>query len=71
MRGSRTDRRDKEDRRTRLESRTIEGDSPVFYIGFILVGILSSMGLETPCVKQPAPSGKAKYSPETDSGIVP
>jgi hypothetical protein len=32
--------------------------------------ILSSTGLETPCVNLPAPSGKAKYSQDTDSELV-
>ena len=30
-------------------------------------GILSSAGHEKPCVNPPGPSGKAKYSRETDS----
>ena len=34
-------------------------------------GILSSAGPEKSCVNLPAPSGKAKYSLETDSEPVP
>ena len=37
---------------------------------FILSSILSTAGSETPCRKLPAPSGKAKYSQETDSELV-
>ena len=33
-------------------------------------GILSRAGSETPCLNLPAPSGKAKYSRETDSEQV-
>ena len=33
--------------------------------------ILSRAGSETPCLNLPAPSGKAKYSWETDSEPVP
>lgn len=33
-------------------------------------GILSRAGSETPCLNLPAPSGKAKYSRETDSEPV-
>ena len=34
-------------------------------------GILSSAGHVEPCVNLPGPSGKAKYSRETDSEPVP
>ena len=34
-------------------------------------GILSNAEHEEFCVNQPGPSGKAKYSCETDSGPVP
>jgi hypothetical protein len=34
-------------------------------------GILSSAGSVKPCVNLPAPSGKAKYSWDTDSELVP
>ena len=33
--------------------------------------ILSSAGHVKPCMNQPGPSGKAKYSWETDSELVP
>ena len=36
-----------------------------------MVSILSSAGPEKSCMKLPAPSGKAKYSWETDSEPVP
>jgi hypothetical protein len=38
------------------------GDSPVQVNINYFRGILSSAGLEKPCVNLPAPSGKAKYS---------
>ena len=37
----------------------------------MISGILSSAGHEKSCVKLPGPSGKAKYSRETDSELVP
>ena len=53
-----------------MEICTKEGDSPV-QVWFIGVrGILSSAGHEKSCVKLPGPSGKAKYSRETDSEQV-
>ena len=54
-----------------LESRTIEGDSPVKVKRVINSGILSSAGHVKPCTNLPGPSGKAKYSCETDSELVP
>ena len=37
----------------------------------IPIRILSKAGPEESCLKQPAPSGKAKYDQETDSEQVP
>ena len=54
-----------------LESCIIEGDNPVFEAHIYLVGILSSTEHEKFCVNLPGPSGKAKYSRETDSEPVP
>ena len=54
-----------------LESITAEGDSPVQARFYNDSGILSSAGHEKSCVKPPGPSGKAKYSPKTDSVPVP
>ena len=54
----------------RLERRIKEGDNPVHEIDYIPSSILSTAGSETPCRKLPAPSGKAKYSQETDSALV-
>ena len=56
--------------RTGLERPTIAGDSPVYDINHIPSSILSTAGSETPCRNLPAPSGKAKYSQETDSELV-
>ena len=53
-----------------LERPTIEGDSPVHEIDQLPSSILSTAGSETPCRNLPAPSGKAKYSQETDSELV-
>ena len=55
---------------TVLESTIVEGDNPVHEINYILSGIQSTAGSETPCRNMPAPSGKAKYSQETDSALV-
>ena len=49
----------------------IEGDNPVHVRFNIIVDILSSAGHEKSCVNLPGPSGKAKYSWETDSEPVP
>jgi hypothetical protein len=54
----------------RLERRITEGDNPVHEIKYILSSIQSTAGSETPCRNMPAPSGKAKYSQETDSALV-
>ena len=51
----------------RLESRAAEGESPVCEDVSGPSGILSSAGHEESCVNRPGPSGKAKYSRETDS----
>ena len=56
---------------TQLESWTEEGDSPVRDTVFIPSSIQSSAGPEKSCMNTPAPSGKAKYSWETDSELVP
>ena len=56
--------------RTVLESTIKEGDNPVYDINHIPSSILSTAGSETPCRNLPAPSGKAKYSQETDSELV-
>ena len=53
-----------------LESTIKEGDNPVHDMQFIPSSILSTAGSETPCRNLPAPSGKAKYSWETDSELV-
>ena len=54
-----------------MENFTIEGDSPVSEIDLLSSSILSSAGPEKSCVNLPAPSGKAKYSWETNSEQVP
>ena len=54
-----------------LESGTIAGDSPVQVKTVIDSGTLSSAGHVKPCTNLPGPSGKAKYSCETDSELVP
>ena len=58
-------------RRTFLESKATEGDSPVFVSIIIGVGILSRSGHEKSWLNLPGPSGKAKYYWETDSEPVP
>ena len=55
---------------TLLESWTIAGDSPVNETDLLPNSILSKAGPVKSCLKQPAPSGKAKYSWETDSEQV-
>ncbi len=57
--------------RNPLERGTIAGDSPVWVSEVIDSGILSSAGHVEPCVNLTGPSGKAKYSLETDSELVP
>ena len=53
-----------------LESVTIEHDSCVHESSIYCSGILSSAEHEEFCVNLPGPSGKAKYSRETDSEPV-
>ena len=48
-----------------------EGDNPVHELLIKPISILSSAGHEKSCVNLPGPSGKAKYSWETDSEPVP
>ena len=55
---------------TGLERPITEGDNPVHDIVYIPSSILSTAGSETPCRNLPAPSGKAKFSQETDSELV-
>nr|AOE07605.1 hypothetical protein [uncultured bacterium] len=54
-----------------MEKNTKEGDSPVNEINSILSSILSRAGHVKSCLNLPGPSGKAKYSRETDSELVP
>ena len=54
-----------------MEIWTIEGDNPVQVKFYIDSSILSRAGHEKSCLNSPGPSGKAKYSPETDSEPVP
>ena len=54
-----------------LEISTIEGDSPVREAMLHASAILSNAGHEKSCANLPGPSGKAKYSRETDSERVP
>ena len=60
-----------DDNGTRLERRAVERESRVHEIGCWHSGILSSAEHVEFRVNQPGPSGKAKYSPETDSERVP
>ena len=53
-----------------LENMVIERESRVRVKFYKISGILSSAGHEKSCVKLPGPSGKAKYSRETDSEPV-
>ena len=53
-----------------LESVTIEHDSCVHESNIYLLGILSRAEHEKFCMNLPGPSGKAKYSRETDSEPV-
>ena len=50
---------------------TIEGDSPVYEINLSSNSILSRTEHVKFCLNLPGPSGKAKYSRETDSEQVP
>jgi hypothetical protein len=54
-----------------LERGITEGDNPVPEVPGWHSGILSSAGHVKSCVNLPGPSGKAKYSNETDSEPVP
>ena len=54
-----------------LEKVIIEGDNPVYETLTKPSRLLSSAGHEKSCMNSPGPSGKAKYSPETDSEPVP
>ena len=54
-----------------LESMAIAGESPLCVFVYGYSDILSSAGHEKSCVNLPGPSGKAKYSRETDSEQVP
>ena len=54
-----------------LGSGIIEGDNPVHESSYQQSSILSSAGHEKSCMNLPGPSGKAKYSWETDSEPVP
>ena len=54
-----------------LESGAVGHDSCVHAAGMGHSGILSSAGHEESSVNLPGPSGKAKYSRETDSEPVP
>ena len=50
---------------------TTEGDSPVHEINLLSSSILSRTEHVKFCLNLPGPSGKAKYSRETDSEQVP
>ena len=54
-----------------MESYIIEGDNPVHDILMKPISILSRAGHVKSCLNLPGPSGKAKYSSETDSEPVP
>ena len=54
-----------------MEKPTEEGESPVHETQYNFSSILSKTGPEKSCLNPPAPSGKAKYSWETDSEQVP
>ena len=56
--------------RIELESSTVEGDSPVDEMHYIPSSILSRTGHVESCLNRPEPSGKAKYSSNTDSEQV-
>ena len=56
----------------RLESRTTAGDSPVTETDpYPLIAYPSKAGHVQSCLNLRGPSRKAKYSLETDSGLVP
>jgi hypothetical protein len=58
-------------KRKHLESCIVEGDNPVRESLAKPISILSNAGHEKSCVNPAGPSAKAKYSPETDSELVP
>lgn len=60
-RGCRAHARESKRRRSGLESRPTEGDRPVDASAASWWDPLSKAGPEKSCLKQPAPSGKAKY----------
>ena len=70
-RGSRSTTRFLSGERNGLESPAIVGDSPVREAESGSSAILSNAGHEKSCANPPGPSGKAKYSRETDSARVP
>ena len=53
-----------------MERMSVEGERPVHEIVFIPSSILSRAGHVKSCLNLPEPSGKAKYSSETDSERV-
>ena len=53
------------------KDKAIEGDSPVHKFNLLPSSILSRAEPEEFCLNLPAPSGKAKYSSDTDSEPVP
>ena len=53
-----------------MERPSVEGERPVHEIVYIPSSILSRAGHVKPCLNLPGPSGKAKYSSETDSERV-
>lgn len=59
------------DSRTELESSGREGDTPVCEIDKSPSGILSTTGHLKSCGNLGGPSSKPKYSPVTDSELVP
>ena len=71
MRGSRAAVLRQRGERNDLESSAAAGESPLREASLLHSGTLSSAGHVKPCVNPPGPSGKAKYSLETDSGPVP
>ena len=57
---------------SRLERRTVVGESPVSEDYLIVLGMLISRAIhEKSCLNMGGPSSKAKYSSSTDSGQVP
>ena len=52
------------------KAKITEGDNPVHKSDLLPSSILSTAGHEKSCGNLPGPSGKAKYSWETDSELV-